>query len=194
MRRERRFLSSLLALAVLLAVSCGGGGGVRDPELLDCLFIPVELAEDELPSCAYLDDTGQLVLLPKTIIALEGRTQPVAAVVGSMLYYLNSAGRSAPVFTYDNGADYFEEGLARTVRGGKVGFIDRDLDERIKPAWDFAFPFEDGIARVCQGCRAWAIGEHQEMRGGVWGYIDREGTVVVPVEFERDGLPEPPSG
>ncbi|MDB4990382.1 MAG: hypothetical protein JWN04_5560 [Myxococcaceae bacterium] len=80
--------------------------------------------------------------------------EPVAVVVAGKLYYMNAAGRAAPVLLFGNGPDYFVEGLARTVRNSKVGFIDTALIERIAPRWDFAFPFEQGVAIVCQGCRA----------------------------------------
>ena len=36
--------------------------------------------------------------------------------------------------------------------------------------------------------------EHGEVRGGAWGWIDRQGRVVVPVEHEREDLPPPPHG
>jgi hypothetical protein len=166
----------------------------HDPQLLDCSFVPVQSSEDELPGCAYIDRNGRLVLLTKTTAAVQRRnSDPVAAVVGPTLYYLNSAGRSSPVLWYDNGADYFSDGLARTTRGGKVGFIDRSLTEKIAPTWDFAFPFDGGLALVCQGCRSHPVGEHFEVRGGVWGYINREGAVVVPVQFEREHLPPRPT-
>lgn len=94
------------------------------------------------------------------------------------------------MLTFDNGPDDFAEGLARTTRSGKIGFIDRQLSEVIAPSWDFAFPFEDGVAVVCQGCRPHPVGdgEHSEVRGGSWGTIDRSGAIVVPVELERDAL------
>lgn len=188
---QRAARAKVVLLAILLASSACAH---RARELLDCKFLPVEAPEDELPSCAYLDPTGQLVLLPETITVVRRRSSdPVAAVVGSTLYYLNGAGRSAPVLWYDNGPDYFAEGLARTVRDGKVGFIDRDLSERIPATWDFAFPFADGVAVVCEGCRSHPVGEHSEMRGGVWGYIDLTGSVVVPVRYRRDDLPPPPT-
>jgi hypothetical protein len=109
-------------------------------------------------------------------------------------YYVTPAGRAAPVLTYDNGADYFAENLARTRRAGKIGFIDRSLSDVIPPSWDFAFPFSGGYAVVCNGCREHAIDdEHSEMRGGAWGYIDHSGEVVVPIQYERDELPLPSS-
>lgn len=186
----RPALRTLAAMLLTALLACAA----QDPELLDCSFIPLQSPEDELPGCAYIDDDGRLVLLKKTTAAVKGRSSdPVPAVVGRTLYYLNGSGRSAPVLWYDNGADGFAEGLARTTRGGKIGFIDRSLTEKIAPTWDFAFPFDGGVARVCQGCRSHPVGEHFELRGGFWGYINREGAVVVPVRFERDQLPPRPT-
>ncbi len=89
-------------------------------------------------------------------------------------------------------------GRARRERLGlafnqSLGFVNRDLDEVIPPTWDFAFPFVGGFAVVCEGCRSRPVDdEHSEMHGGVWGYINRSGEIVVPIEYERDSLPEPP--
>ena len=190
MAQSRRIFIAIAASTVIAWSGCTSS----DRELLDCQFIPVEFAEDELSGCGYVDRTGQLVLLPKTIAEVQKRaSDPVAAIIGSTLYYVNSAGKSATVLWYDNGADYFQEGLARTTRDGKVGFIDRGLTEIIAPSWDFAFPFDGGLAMVCQGCRPHPVDdEYSEMRGGVWGYIDREGKAVVPVQFKRELLPPPP--
>ena len=122
----------------------------------------------------------------------EGLGEILVRTVG--WYYVTPTGRTAPVLTYDNGADYFAEGLARTIRAGKVGFIDRSLSEVIPPSWDFAFPFDHGFAVVCNGCRSHRVDdEHSEMRGGVWGYINPSGEAVVPIKYERDELPSPPS-
>lgn len=179
----------LVATLLWTGAACSAQGR----ELLDCRFIPVQFEEDTVPNCAYLDAEGHLVLEPEAIAAVRARGHdPVAASVGSTLYYVNGAGRAVPVLRFDNGADYFQEGLARTVRDGKIGFIDRSLTVRIPPTWDFAFQFEDGFARVCQGCRPVPVGEHSQMRGGQWGYIDQEGREVVPVEFTRSELPPPP--
>ena len=189
-RRSSRARHAFAVTAFVGAFACRSS----TPSLVDCQFIPVQRPEDELPGCASLNLDGSLVLEPEAIAAVRRRDQElVAVVIGSTLYYVNPDGRAAPVLWYDNGADYFSEGLARTSCRGKVGFIDRDLAEQIPPAWDFAFPFSGGVALVCQGCRPHPVGEHREMRGGVWGYIDRNGVEVVPVEFDREDLPPPPS-
>jgi hypothetical protein len=83
--------------------------------------------------------------------------------------------------------------LARSLKAGKVGFVNSDLDEVIAPAWDFASPFQDGLAAVCNGCAAKSDGkEHTIITGGKWGYIDKLGKVVVPVVYDEANLPARP--
>jgi hypothetical protein len=141
-----------------------------------------------------LRSDGSLAVDPEHLENLyfsEGLGEILVPRVG--WYYVTPTGRTAPVLTYDNGADYFAEGLARTILKGKVGFIDPELAAVIPPTWDFAFPFSGGVAVVCNGCRRYPVDdEHWELRGGVWGYIERSGAVVVPIEYERERLPSPP--
>ena len=61
---------------------------------------------------------------------------------GKFLYY--------PLW-FDNGTDYYEEGLRRYVDGHKVGFADKDGILTIPAQWDFAEPFQYGYARVYIG-------------------------------------------
>jgi len=190
--------SSLLVLFLLFST----GIGYAAEETVSCVYEAREseknptLEHEELQprgECAVLRHDGALMLYPDHLNELYFRDGLVAVFVPSGWYYVTPAGRTTPVLAYDNGSDYFSEGLARMRRSGKVGFIDRNLAERIPPAWDFAFPFDGGVALVCQGCRPHTNGdgEHFELRGGLWGAIDREGAMVVPVRFERDRLPLP---
>ncbi|WP_374330347.1 WG repeat-containing protein [Soonwooa sp.] len=52
---------------------------------------------------------------------------------------------------FDNGVDYYEEGLRRYVDGNKVGFADKDGKLTIPAQWDFAEPFQYGYAKVYVG-------------------------------------------
>jgi hypothetical protein len=104
-------------------------------------------------------------------------------------HYVNRAGRTAPALRFDNGADYFVEGLARTVRNGKIGFIDKRLAEIVAARWDFAFPFERGVAVVCNGCRPVRESGRDRIEGGTWGYIDRKGRPVVAPVHAHEALP-----
>jgi hypothetical protein len=85
-----------------------------------------------------------------------------------------------PVETMDNGPDYFEDGLARSRVGGKIGYIDRKLNLVIPATYDGAYPFKDGVAVVCTACTIAGDGEHSWYAGGQWGRIDRRGRVVTP--------------
>jgi hypothetical protein len=108
------------------------------------------------------------------------------------LSFVNRQGKTAPALTIDNGPDYIVEGLARTVKAGKVGFVNAELDPVVAPVWDFAFPFDHGVAVVCTGCVSAPASpgdEHRTMTGGKWGYIDKRGKVVVPVEHDFRYLP-----
>lgn len=52
---------------------------------------------------------------------------------------------------FDNGLDYFEEGLRRYVSSNKIGFVDKDGNLTIPAQWDFAEPFRYGYAKVYVG-------------------------------------------
>jgi hypothetical protein len=78
--------------------------------------------------------------------------------------------------------------LARTQYGGKIGFVNKKLNVIIQPQYDFGFPFQQGKAIVCNGCRPVQEGEHQQLTGGKWGALDRQGQIVIPLEYTRDEL------
>ena len=123
-------------------------------------------------------------------MAMEFSEQGIAAVVdGDGWLYIDRQGR--PVvrpFPFDNGPDYFVEGLSRYREKGKIGFIDPAGRIVIPAAFDFAFLFSEGRAAVCNGCGLEKTDYEQKMVvGGKWGYIDRSGRIVIPLEYERAG-------
>lgn len=86
--------------------------------------------------------------------------------------YVNEQGK--PIlrpFIYDNGPDYFEEGLARFVDKGKMGFHDQALNIQIPARYDFAFPFVDGKAEAGMDCQFTQEGEHRSVRCQHWETI-----------------------
>lgn len=155
--------------------------------LIDCHVFP------EGKSLTCLQTTAGSVVVPPQSLAgfdFEGNATGTIVVGKDQLYFLNPHGKTAPALRFDNGADYFVEGLARTVKGGKIGFVNTDLVEVIAPAWDFAFPFEEGLASVCNGCAPKPDGkEPSVITGGKWGYIDKAGKIVVPVLYDEANLP-----
>lgn len=99
----------------------------------------------------------------------------------SAVFHVRPDGQYRRTVWYDNGADYFAQGLARVLVGGKMGYMDTSLTIRIEPRWDFASPFrEDGRAAVCNGCTKHKDpdDEHSSMVGGEWWSIDTTGRVL----------------
>jgi len=93
-------------------------------------------------------------------------------------YYIRKDGKVMKTLTYENGADPFVEGLARTEVNGKIGFFNTNLDIVLKPIYDFAFPFYHGIAEICTGCKEQKEGDYSMLKGGRWQKINREGLVI----------------
>ena len=155
-----------------------------------------EFPEGSRASCGVRDDGT--VRVPSAMLSgftYDERSLAILATENHGLFFVTRAGRTASAFPFDNGADYFVEGLARTVRNREVGFVNPQLDVVIAPAWDFAAPFENGYAAVCNGCVKTSLtpgDEHSAMRGGKWGYIDKKGALVVALTDER--ALKPPTG
>lgn len=73
----------------------------------------------------------------------------------------------------------FDSGMVRLVQAGKYGFMDTSLDVVIPPAWDFAYPFEGGLAQVGNECRTVREDpEHSSVACSQWFRIDRQGRVA----------------
>lgn len=138
-------------------------------------------------------DAKHLPLFNKAMLASVRRDRRGLASVlvsGDGWYYIAPNGVTAKVLTWDNGPDDFAEGLARFERNGKIGFLNPSLQVRIKPVYDFAWPFDGGKALVCTGCHP-GQGDadgHKPVIGGLWGYINKQGQQVVPIRHAREEL------
>ncbi len=95
--------------------------------------------------------------------------------IKNRFYYLRQDGKIMETLTFDGKADEFSDGLARTKINGKIGFFNRNLEIVLKPIYDFAFPFHNGIAEICMGCKESSDGL---LDGGRWEKINREGLVI----------------
>jgi hypothetical protein len=202
-----RVLLVLLVFTVLFtAVACtdpaSQPGETAECTLRDCDYLPAASEADPepepgpFPGCCCILADGSLQVQPRHLHSMLYDEQGLATlhVPDIGVAYVTRDGTTAWMYPFDNGADYFVEGLARTVKGSKIGFVDPSLDTVIEPVWDFAFPFEDGLAIVCEGCRPVPTSEHDEhseVLGGRWGLIDRTGQVVVEVIHTRESLPAP---
>lgn len=86
------------------------------------------------------------------------------------------------VFTFDNGADTVKEGLFRIEgKDGKIGFADTLGNVVIQPQFAFAFPFEDGKAKVTFSGKKSFVDEQKEYctwESDYWFYINHQGDFV----------------
>lgn len=110
------------------------------------------------------------------------------ATANGSWHWVRPDGRAVAVLTYDNGADDFDEGLARGRWAGGMAFYDKQLNRVLATPYDWVERFEGGLAVVCQGCRTERTpdGEHSYVVGGEWGAIDRQGRLVLPLR--RDAM------
>ncbi len=81
------------------------------------------------------------------------------------------------VYNFDNGPDYFKEGLSRYIDNDKVGFMNENLEIVIPAQFDWASPFDGDEARICNGCKLVSDGEHGSWMGGDWGKMNTKGEV-----------------
>ncbi|MHB1351296.1 MAG: WG repeat-containing protein [Desulfobulbaceae bacterium] len=106
------------------------------------------------------------------------------------VFYVSQDRKVVRAHFFDNNADYFQEGLARTISNNKFGFINKNLETVITPEYDFAFPFVNSHAIVCNHCKPEIEGEHKKIVGGTWGVINKAGKVAIPLIYPQKELYE----
>jgi hypothetical protein len=125
---------------------------------------PVCVTEARVDRCLFVDKHFAQAVPGRFSSAsefLEGlalvRDRPDA-----MQRFIDKSGKEAlpPSNDYDGG---FHEGLARVVRGGKIGYIDRKGKEVIAPQFDAADDFDGLLARI------------SDADGKLVGYINKKG-------------------
>ena len=147
----------------------------ESPAGTPCLF---SLARGEVPNCVYTKFNGRRFISPRYLKALSFDRYGLATVrVDDGWMYVDRHGNAliTGVPTVDNGPDYFRDGLVRFVKDEKYGFADRKGRIVIQPIYDGAMPFEEGKAKVCQGCVIKRTGEYQFFSGGRWILLDTKG-------------------
>ncbi|MEJ2543276.1 MAG: WG repeat-containing protein [Calditrichaceae bacterium] len=142
-----------------------------------------------------MNQNNHIIIDAQYPAAMDFTEHGIAAVADSSGWaYIDKQGNIIiRPYVYDNGPDYFSEGLARFVKNGKFGFFNEFGRIVIEAQWDFAYPFQDGKAAVCKGCKITTDNEHSSVTGGEWGYIDKKGNIVVPIgSVKADSvLPKP---
>ena len=83
------------------------------------------------------------------------------------------------VFPFDSGPDEPSEGLFRILADKKIGYADSLTGKVvIKPQFDCAWPFGNGVAEVSTNCKTQLEGEHSSWISDHWYYIDKSGKTV----------------
>lgn len=125
----------------------------------------------------FKNPQGQIAIPAQFDFAYEFNSCGIAAVTDKSGWrYINVKNETVIVpFVFDNGPDYFSEGLARFVQDGKIGFSDACGKIVIPAQFDFATAFEKGRAQICTGCEKSREGEHTKWVGGKWYEINVRG-------------------
>lgn len=100
------------------------------------------------------------------------------------LFYFSVNGNSQRAHFYDNGCDYFKDGLARGVVNGKMVFINEALEIILNPGFDLLYPYQCGHAIACNKPFMEKIdGEHTSLKGGKCGLINKHGNLVIEPRY-----------
>lgn len=88
-------------------------------------------------------------------------------------------------FWFDNGPDYFNNGVARFKKEGKVGLINKKGEIVLAPIYDFIRPMNSGYAVVENNCvTKQADDEHKIVECEKHGIVDSAGNIKIPVIYE----------
>lgn len=140
---------------------------------------------DHYERCARVSLDGRMSLESSHLDRLSF-SEGLASVAVSSLgwFYVRPDGETLSVVNYDNGPDPWSEDLTRGFRNGQVVYLTRSFEEATGHRYDWAWPFENGRALVCQGCSVEESEfEHKNLAGGRWWFIDPAGN-----EVDREGL------
>lgn len=145
-----------------------------------CYRLDGDIALQPLPGCHQLA-AAPLQVSDAARASLQFDTHGLAAVqAGGQHHYLHRDGHQLAVLTYDNGPDGFAHGLVRARVDGRIAYYNRQLQPAFAARFDWGFPFENGLARVCNGCQpgpADADG-HSAIGGGEHFCINLQGQTV----------------
>ncbi len=126
----------------------------------------------------YMDKKGSQIIKPQFAQA-ENFKNGIARVEsqkdsGYEYLFINKKGNLVIDFKFENPADFYENALNVKDKNGKWGYLDKDGNWFIKPVFEDASPFSQGLAAV--------------KKNGKWGYINKEGNLIIKHKFEAAGL------
>lgn len=131
----------------------------------------------------YRDKNGDTVILPGKYLKCFTDTFKSYAIVIKQDVGFVAIDRQEKVlykiFSFDNGPDEVSDGLFRIIENNRIGFANSLTGKVIiKPQFDCAFPFENGVAKVSIDCKSQSDGEHNKWVSNNWYYIDKTGRRV----------------
>jgi len=183
----------IIAASSVIAASSGAAEPstsrpVRAAAALDCTYGSHALNDVKtFQHCARADSSGRPQVTRRHLRDLSYDRHGLSTIFIGGWYVIRRDGRLAPVMMMDNWAEDFSDGLARSLVGGKIGFVDRSLRLAIPARYDGAYPFNRGVAIVCIGCTSKTTGEYTSYVGGAWGCIDRFGRLKRPMRPLKPG-------
>jgi hypothetical protein len=139
--------------------------------------------------CGYLNQNGDTVIQSDNHFCFTDTFKTYAIVLNKNSQFIaidKQQNVLYNVFPFDNGPDYPSDGLFRVVKNNKIGYADEITGKVvIKPQFDCAFPFENGIAKVGFNCVNHAEGEHYYWTSDNWSYINKKGVKVKPPRLKK---------
>lgn len=139
--------------------------------------------------CGYANAAGVMVIPAGKYFPVYTDTFRRMAIVGDSAHGIIAINRHEKmlyqVHIFDNGPDYPSEGVYRIKKGDKFGFAN-EKGIVVRPRFDFVYPFQEGYAVFVMGCSFQRdhLGEHIEVVGGKYGYIDHKGKIVQPAIYD----------
>ena len=141
----------------------------------------------------FIDRKGNMLFEVPFNVTMGFREGIVAALYKGDVAYFDRHGKKLVTPPLDYGPSYhsFSEGLATIETGGKSGYMDKTGKLVIPAMFVDAEDFSEGLAAVqVTGEMRWCPADEAGSRYGSaksYGYIDRNGKMVIPPQFEYAG-------
>jgi len=143
----------------------------------------LKVCDVNFESCGYVNTQGDTIIPDGKYTMCFTDTFRTYAIVASVDKGIIAIDRKEhilyQVFQFENGPDYSSEGLFRVIVDDKIGYASTESGAIvIKPQYECALPFENGIAKVSMDCTSVSEGENTTWVSDNWFYIDKTGKKV----------------
>lgn len=145
---------------------------------------------DSSEQSGYIDKSGNIMIPYGKYFRCwtdTFKTYAIVTIPKSGYYAINKQEQILfEVFPFDNGPDYISDGTFRIINNSKVGFADSTGEIIISPRFDFAFPFDNGLASINNGGHREKSNPNSEnyiWKGGKWGIIDKKGNLLLDLKY-----------